>query len=90
MDPQGTITREYLPTAKIIPLMEMNSVFVPHGEELFIREALQRRIFRIDAAGELSTFLTFDFGRWNIPTPTSRATTRCRPHRSSCRPISPS
>lgn len=67
MDPQGRITREYLPTAKIIPLMEMNSVFVPHGEELFIREALQRRIFRIDAAGELSTFLTFDFGRWNIP-----------------------
>ena len=67
MDPQGTITREYLPTANIIPLSETSSVFVPHDGDLFIREVLQRRIFRIDAAGELSTFLTFDFGRWNIP-----------------------
>ena len=90
MDPQGTITREYLPTANIIPLSETSSVFVPHDGDLFIREVLQRRIFRIDAAGELSTFLTFDFGAGTSPTPTSRATTRCRPHRSSCRPISPS
>ncbi len=83
MDPQGTITREYLPTANIIPCRRR----APYscrttGIFSFARYCSAESSGSMRQANSRPSLRsTSDAG--TSPTPTSRATTRCRPHRSS-------
>lgn len=67
MDAGGRIVGELLPAAKVIPMQEKSSVFIPCGTDLILRENLRRDILRIDSAGTVHPFLTLDFGRYNVP-----------------------
>lgn len=67
MDMKGKIIEKYLPVSKIIPLTEESSVFIPYKGDLLIRETLRSDIFKIDSTGNAHTFISFDFGRYNVP-----------------------
>lgn len=68
MDAEGQIIGKYMPSdAAIFPMGERHDVFTPHNGGLLVRETLRNELSYIDAEAQITTFLKFDFGKYNVP-----------------------